>query len=85
MAEHKSLLTIVVNGVPAIVERNANAPLLSVVEKALHETGNVGQPIENWELRDANGQVLDLARTIGSYGFPDDVKLFLTLKAGVGG
>jgi hypothetical protein len=85
MSSEKRLLTIIVNGVPAVVERNANAPLNSLVEKALNETGNVGQPIENWEMRDAAGAVLDLSRKIGEFDFPDDVKLFLSLKAGVGG
>ena len=85
MANEKELLTIVVNGVPAVVERNVNAPLRSAVEKALEQTGNVGQAIGNWELRDANGNVLDLDRKIGDFNFPPDVKLFLSLKAGVGG
>lgn len=85
MASDKELLTIVVNGVPAVVERNVNAPLRSAVEKALEQTGNIGQPIGNWELRDANGNLLDLDRKIGDFNFPPDVKLFLSLKAGVGG
>jgi len=85
MSSDKRLLTIIVNGVPAVIERNANAPLKSLVEKALNDTGNVGQPVDNWEIRDAAGTVLDLSRKIGEFDFPDDVKLFLSLKAGVGG
>jgi hypothetical protein len=85
MANDKRILTIIVNGVPAEVERNTNAPLRSAVEKALAETGNVGQPIENWEMRDAQGNSLDLSRKIGDFDFPDGVKLFLSLKAGIGG
>jgi hypothetical protein len=81
----KQTLTIIVNGVPAVVERNENAPLVSAIERALSETGNVGQPLENWELRDGVGNVLDLHAKIGAYNFPDDIKLFLSLKAGVGG
>ena len=85
MANEKALLTIIVNGAPAVVERNENAPLKSAIEKALADTGNVGQPIENWELRDANGNVLDVSQKISAFDFPVDVKLFLSLKAGVGG
>jgi Protein of Unknown function (DUF2604) len=85
MAKEKQLLTIIVNGAPAAIERNENAPLISAIEKALSDTGNVGQPMENWELRDASGNALDLSRKIGSFGFPEDVKLYLSLKAGVGG
>jgi uncharacterized protein DUF2604 len=85
MADHKRNLVIIVNGVPVEVERNANAPLLSVVEKALHESGNVGQPVESWEMRDAQGNILDPSRKIGDFDFPEGVKLFLSLKAGIGG
>lgn len=85
MASEKELLTIIVNGVPAVVERNVNAPLRSAVEKALTQTSNVGQPLENWELRDGNGNLLDLDRKISEFNFPNDVKLFLSLKAGIGG
>ena len=84
--KNKLTMTIIVNGVPTTVERNENAPLLSAIERALADTGNVGQPIENWILRDAeNGNQLDVTRKIESFNFPDGVKLHLTLKAGVGG
>lgn len=67
------------------VEGNAHAPLRTLVPKALELTGNVGQPVENWELRDAEGQLLDLAKKVGEFAFVAGTKLFLTLKAGVGG
>ncbi len=78
-------LAVVVNGQPVVVEVNLNAPLRTVIPKALEESGNTGQPPENWELRDADGAELDLDRRIGDYGFPLDVRLFLNLKAGIGG
>ena len=81
----KDTLTIVVNGNPTEVNANLNAPLRTVVNKALEQTGNVGQPAENWELRDGQGVLLNLDTKIGEYHFPADVKLFLSLKAGVGG
>jgi hypothetical protein len=81
----KDTITIVVNGNPTEVKANANAPLHTVVNKALEQTGNSGQPPENWELRDSQGGLLDLSKKIGDYNFPPDVKLFLNLKAGVGG
>jgi hypothetical protein len=84
MAE-KITLVVVVNGTPTVVEANPNAPLRSVIGKALEQTNNTGQPPENWELRDGAGQILDLATKIGSFGFPADIRLFLNLKAGVGG
>lgn len=82
---HLTHLAIVVNGEPTLVEVDEHAPLGIVIPKALEQTHNVGQPPENWELHDAAGHVLDLSRAIKDYHFPKDVKLRLTLKAGVGG
>jgi hypothetical protein len=78
-------LAVVVNGQPVIVEANENTPLHTIIPKALEASGNIGQPPENWELRDAGGELLDLGRKIEDFSFPADVKLFLNLKAGVGG
>ena len=84
MAE-KIALTVVVNGAPTVVEAELNAPLKTVVVKALEQTGNTGQPPEQWELRDATGVVLNLDAKIGSFHFEPDTRLFLNLRAGVGG
>lgn len=78
-------IEVVVNGQPVSVTANRNAPLRTVVPEALKLSNNQGQPPENWELRDASGQLLDLGRKIEDFGFAGDVKLFLSLKAGVGG
>ena len=78
-------LAIVVNGQPTVVHANRNAPLRTVIARALEQTGNAGQPPENWELRDAAGAQLPLDQKIGDFNFPADVRLFLNLKAGVGG
>lgn len=85
MAKNKETLTVIVNGKPTEVEVNVNAPLRTVIPKALQQTGNTGQPPENWELRDEDGNILDLDKKIGDYAFTDDTKLFLNLKAGIGG
>jgi hypothetical protein len=78
-------IAIVVNGTVALVEANPHAPLHTVIPRALQETGNSGQPPENWELRDAAGTLLDTSKKIEDFHFPADVRLFLSLKAGVGG
>jgi len=85
MPRNKNTLTVIVNGTPTEVEANENAPLKMIIPKALEQTGNTGQPPDQWELKDAQGNLLDLGKKIGDYHFPDDVKLFLSLKAGVGG
>jgi len=81
----KAQFIIVVNGTPVEIEQNENSPLKTLIDKALKETGNVGQSPENWELRDEQGVLLEPDRKIASYGFADRVTLFLSLKAGVGG
>jgi hypothetical protein len=78
-------LTVVVNGQPTQVVANEEAPLLTVVEKALEQTGNTGQPPDNWELRNASGVELDVHKKIEDYHFEPHTQLFLNLKAGVGG
>lgn len=86
MSEHEIGITVIVNGQPIEIEHVSVKELLRVVvERALNKSGNSGQPIENWELRDAAGQVLDLSKTVGHYGIVNGAKLFLNLKAGVGG
>lgn len=82
---HELKLKVVVNGQPLEVTGNENAPLRTVINKALEVSGNSGQPVENWELRDASGQVLDPARKLSELQFAADVTVFLNLKAGVGG
>ena len=85
MPDNKIQLAVIVNGQATVVEANLNAPLGTIIPRALEQTGNTGQPPENWELRDAQGTLLDTSQKIGSFHFPPDVQLFLNLKAGVGG
>jgi len=82
---NKVTLTVVVNGSPTEVTANVNAPIHTIIPEALRETENTGQPPENWELRDEPGDLLDPQRKIEDFGFAPGTKLFLSLKAGVGG
>jgi hypothetical protein len=83
--DHDVDLIIVVNGQPIPLEAKNHELLRTVVHQALEKSGNSGQPIDNWELRDGSGNILDLARKVGDFHFQDGTKLFLSLKAGVGG
>ena len=78
-------ITVVVNGQPTVVDAIEDDPLSTIIPDALRQTENSGQPPENWELRDSDGTLLDLDKKIGDYGFPEKTRLFLNLKAGVGG
>ena len=81
----KVSITVVVSGQPTVVDAVEDDPLGAIIPDALRHTANSGQPPENWELRDADGNLLDLNKKIGDYGFDEKVRLFLNLKAGVGG
>ena len=81
----KISIAVVVNGQPTVVDVIDDAPLRTIIPDALRQTENSGQPPENWELHDVDGNLLDLDKKIGDYGFPPKVRLFLNLKAGVGG
>lgn len=83
--DKKIELEVVVNGQPTEVRVNSNAPLHTIIPKALEQTGNAGQPPENWELRDQSGVLLPLETKIEDFNFQPGTKLFLNLKAGVGG
>ena len=78
-------LVIVVNCQPTPLSANPNQPLQSLIGPALAASGNAGQPPENWEFRDEAGTLLDRSAKIASFGFAAGTKLFLNLKAGVGG
>lgn len=78
-------LIVVVNGQSVSIEGNPHQPLRVVAQQALNKSGNSGQPLQNWEIRDADGNVLELDRKVGEFHFPGGTKLFLNLKAGVGG
>ena len=86
MATPKKIeITVVVNGQPTVVAAAEDAPLRSIIPVALRQTENSGQPPENWEIRDDDGNPLDLDKKIEEYPFTDKTRLFLNLKAGVGG
>jgi hypothetical protein len=84
MAE-KLDIAVIVNGQPTVVTANPNSPLHTIVPRALDQTGNAGQEPDGWEVRNAEGVTLELGRKIKDFGFPPGVRLFLNLRAGIGG
>jgi hypothetical protein len=78
-------LTIVVSGDEVKIKAKLDDTLGDVAQKALDKSENIGRPLTDWILRNENGEVLDLNRTVGSYGLKDGDLLSLTLEAGVAG
>ncbi len=85
MSDKRFEITIVVNGQPVEVKVGLDEQIGEAVEDALKDSGNSGQPPERWELRDESGQSIDTGKKIGGSGIMAGAKLFLNLKAGVGG
>ena len=85
MSDKRFEITIVVNGKPFEVKVGLDEQIGEAVEDALKVSGNSGQPAERWELRDESGQPIDTGKKIGESGIVAGAKLFLSLKAGIGG
>jgi hypothetical protein len=81
---NKITINFVVNGDPEAAEANLNAPLKAAVQKALAQSENESQPLENWIVTKEEGSdALDLEQKVETFGFPDGVTLIVSLKAGV--
>lgn len=81
---NKLEVEIIVNGTSAgqmaFPEGIALGGLLSQV---LAKTNNIGQPPENWEIKDSYGNILDLGKHLRDYENLD--QLWFSIKAGIGG
>jgi Protein of Unknown function (DUF2604) len=78
-------LIILVGGDEIDIKAKPDDTLRDLAEKALKKSENVGQPLENWDMRSEAGELLDLDRQVGSYNFANGALLSLTLKAGIAG
>ena len=85
MSDRQIELKFVVNGQSVPVFADLGWEFREAAVKSLEESGNSGQPIENWELRDGSGKVIDMGTKIAQSGISKGATLFLNLKAGVGG
>lgn len=85
MSDNKESITVVVNGAPVEVTANPNAALVALIAEALRASQNTGQPPENWDLKDATGHVIDPHQKLRDLGLAAGAKLYLSVKAGVGG
>jgi hypothetical protein len=81
----KIVLIFIINGVDYRIEANVEAPLAVAVERALAESRNTGRPLDEWEVRNSSGVLLEKDRTIEDLGLKDGARLFLTLRVGAGG
>ena len=79
-------LTFVVNGASTEVPVSLDDILRDAAMKALKATGNEeGRPIEEWDLKDSEGAVIDMSSHVEAHGFTSETKLYLSPKIGAGG
>lgn len=83
--EHKLDLKVIVSGKEIVISTNTNAPLRSVAEKALTDTGNVGQDLSRWEMTTPAGVVLNFDTKVGDANLKNGDTLLLNPRAGVTG
>lgn len=83
--DHKLELKIIVSGKEVVISTSTDAPLRSVAEKALADTGNVGQDLSRWELTTPAGVVLNFDTKVGDANLKSGDSLLLNPRAGVTG
>lgn len=78
-------ITIVINGEPHVLKIDPHNSLREIVHQVLKKSGNLGQPLERWVLKDATGNELDLEKDAVALNLKVGDTLFLSLRAGEGG
>ncbi len=78
-------LIFIINGANFPLTVNINEPLKAAVAQALSGSGNTSRPPSEWQVRDANGVLLETERKIKDFGFTNGTRLFLSLAVGAGG
>ena len=81
--EDKMNLMFIVSGQPHLKRCDAMDLAFDVVNEVLKSTGHPGQDEFNWELRELNGQLVDLTKEIG-LELNGDETVFLAPSPGAG-
>jgi hypothetical protein len=78
-------VNIIVSGQTTGITINAHEKVEHLIKEALRNTGNQGQPPGEWELRTADGRLLELGVSIEDAGITEGATLYLNPRAGAGG
>lgn len=78
-------VTVVVSGQPALIEIDPSATVEQLVKFSLEKTGNRGQPSSEWELRSADGKLIEQTLTVKDAIIVRGSILYLSPRAGAGG
>jgi len=63
---------------------NLKQPLSVSINNALKDSGNTGRNLSDWQVK-WNDNNVDINNKVEVFNFSDGAKLFISLKAGVGG
>ena len=79
------LIEWVISGTPHKRKAPVNSTLGNESRVALETSGNLARSYEEWQIRDANGVLLETNRSIADFNFKPGARLFLSLAVGAGG
>jgi len=78
-------IIFIVNGVDVHIEADGNQPLSVARNLALTESNNTGRPMDEWEVHNDEGVLLDPLKTPIELNIQNADRLFLNLSVGCGG
>lgn len=82
---NKINVMVVVSGIDQPVTVNVHQTVEHLAEEALRESGHEGQPLADWELKDAGGVIIPFATKVEDAGIKEGTKVYLNPKVGTGG
>jgi Protein of Unknown function (DUF2604) len=79
------ILNFIVNGETTPTDVDLHAPLFHGMRVALEASNNMARPLEEWELRDDSGRLLDRVMSAVENRIAEEAHVFVTLRLGAGG
>jgi ribosomal silencing factor RsfS len=76
---------VVVSGIDQPETVNIHQTVEHLANEALKDSGHEGQPLADWELKDAGGVIIPFATKIDDAGITEGSKVYLNPKVGTGG
>jgi ribosomal silencing factor RsfS len=82
---NKINVIVVVSGIDQPEAVNIHRDVEHLAKEALKDSGHEGQPLADWELKDAGGVIIPFATKIEDAGIKEGSKVYLNPKVGTGG
>jgi ribosomal silencing factor RsfS len=82
---NKVNVIVVVSGIDQPENVNVHQTVENLAKEALKDSGHEGQPLAEWELKDAGGVIIPFATKIDDAGIEEGSKVYLNPKVGTGG